>query len=182
MQKYGQHCSVKIETLSVGNEVYVNQFSCGNKTIDDYFRSKAARDQTAVTYMFIDEENDCLIACATIACSAIFTEDENEKQFSTILSAMEIKYLAVDERYQHMPYFPEKKSPTLSDMMFDYMLDYMEKMSHQKIGASKIVLYSVPKAVSFYKRHGFVEFGDMMYGDQGYFVDGCKPMYFDLND
>jgi len=26
-----------------------------------------------------------------------------------------------------------------------------------------------------------LEFGDTMYGDKGTFVDGCVPMYFDLN-
>lgn len=49
------------------------------------------------------------------------------------------------------------------------------------IGAAKIVLYAVPQAISFYKRHGFKEFGDTMYGDEGYYVEGCKPMYLDLN-
>ena len=61
------------------------------------------------------------------------------------------------------------------------MLYYMEEISHTQIGASKIVLYAVPKAIRFYKRHGFKDFGDTMYGDEGYYVEGCKPMFFDMN-
>lgn len=63
----------------------------------------------------------------------------------------------------------------------DYMISYMSDLSHEKIGAAKIVLYSVPQAISFYKRHGFKTFGKTMYGDEGYYVGGCEPMYFDLN-
>lgn len=68
-----------------------------------------------------------------------------------------------------------------TNYLFDYMISYMSKISHEVIGAAKIVLYAVPQAVSFYKRHGFKEFGDTMYGDEGYYVEGCKPMYLDLN-
>ena len=61
------------------------------------------------------------------------------------------------------------------------MISYMDDISHRIIWASKIVLYAVPQAISFYERHGFKEFGDTMYGDEGYYVEGCKPMFFDMN-
>lgn len=179
--KYGEEYSVSFQILNMENSRYVLNFHCGNRSLDYYFHNEALSDKTAVTYLFIDEESDCLMACVTIACSAIFTNGEPEPQFSTILSAMEVKYLATDEKYQHIPYSSESKSPSLSDCMFDYMLTYMEEISHTKIGASKIVLYAVPKAVNFYSRHGFKEFGDTMYGDEGYYLDGCKPMYYDMN-
>ena len=179
--KYGEQYSVDIQILTEENQKYVEGFSCGNPSIDTYFRMKAVSDRTSVTYLFIDTDEDKLIACVTIACSAIFTDNDQEDQFSTLLSAMEVKYLATDERYQHIPYTAESKNPSLSDCLFDYMLDHLEDISHTQIGASKIVLYAVQKAVGFYKRHGFKEFGDTMYGDQGMNVFGCKPMFFDMN-
>ena len=179
--KYGEQYSIKIQILSEKDKKYIEEFSCGNSSIDMYFRSEAISDRTSVTYLFIDKDDDKLIACVTIACSAIFTDNKQEEQFSTILSAMEVKYLATSEKYQHIPYTSKAKSPSLSDILFDYMINHMYNISHEQIGASKIVLYAVPKAITFYKRHGFKEFGDTMYGDEGYYVNGCKPLFFDMN-
>lgn len=181
MGKYGQDIKIGVEILTQDNKKYVKDFTCGNPSIDEYFRKDSFKDNTSVTYLYIDEASDKVVACITIACSAIFTEDDTEEQFSTILSAMEIKYLATSEEYQHLPYSPEKERLSLSDVMFDYMIYYMSDLSHEKIGAAKIVLYSVPQAVSFYKRHGFRQFGSTMYGDEGYYVEDCEPMYLDLN-
>ena len=181
MEKIGSNYSIDLQILNQSNKEYTKNFCCGNSEIDSYFRNRAAKDKTAVTYMYIDTDTNTLIACVTISCSAIFTESDEEQSFSTILSAMEVKYLAVDENYQHIPYFKDSERPTLSDQMFDDMIFRMYELSHSHIGASKIVLYSVPQAVNFYRKHGFKAFGESMYGDEGYYVQGCKPMYFDLN-
>lgn len=179
IKRYGNQIPVRIELLKPENKRYTKNFYCDNKAIDIYFRQLAPYDKTAVTYLFIDREKDYLIACVTIACSAIFTT-ETQDQFSTLQSAMEILYFAVDERYKHIPYI--KGSPlTLSHYILSYMLDQMREHSHTVIGASKVVLYSVPSAVRFYSRCDFKEFGETMYGDKGYFVNECIPMYFDLN-
>ncbi|MCD8048094.1 MAG: hypothetical protein LUG52_00535 [Clostridia bacterium] len=180
MKSYGEQIPIEVQILSVQNQKYVETFFCGNSSIDDYYRIEAAEDNTSVTYLFIDTENDRIISCITIACSAIFTDTDRVDTFSTILSAMEIKYFAVDEAYKHIPYTKNDRM-TLSHYIFRYMLNYMNDISHDCIGASKIVLYSVPSAINFYKRNNFKEFGDTMYGDEGYYVDGCLPMYYDLN-
>lgn len=180
MPQFGQQCSIKLKVLSGKDAKYLQNFSCGNKEIDRYFRDKALKDKTAVTYLYLDQNADALIACITLSCSAIFTEEVDVR--STVLSAMEIKYLAVDKNYQHLPYYQGKKRPTLSDMIFDNMIWNMRRMSLKHIGASKIVLYSVKRAITFYERHGFKKFRLEMYGDQGDYVISCCPMYFDLND
>lgn len=178
-KRYGKQIPIKIELLRPSNKHYTDYFYCDNEAIDTYFQKIAPYDESAVTYLFIDVEENSTIACVTLACSAIFT-NETEVQFSTIQSAMEILYFAVDENYKHMPYI--KGSPlTLSHYILSYMLNQMREYSHTVIGASKVVLYSVPTAVRFYARCDFKEFGDTMYGDKGYFVDNCIPMYFDLN-
>ena len=127
MKKYGQEYSIDIIVLTEDNKHYVENFSCGNYSIDEYFKKEAFADKTSVTYMFIDIDEDRLIACVTVACSAIFTESDTQLQFSTLLSAMEVKYLAVSEDYQHIPYKEGTIRPSLSDYMFDYMIDYLRK-------------------------------------------------------
>jgi hypothetical protein len=177
---YGEQIPIEMKILSLKNRKYIKDFFCDNISIDDYYRNKAAVDNSSVTYLFINTSDNSTIACVTIACSAIFTDTDEQDVFSTILSAMEIKYFAVDESYKHIPYV-KGSNLTLSHYIFSYMLEYMREISHDKIGASKIVLYSVPQAINFYKRCKFKEFGDTMYGDEGYYVKGCLPMYYDLN-
>lgn len=180
-KRYGEEIPIEIQILTQENKKYTETFFCDNESIDRYFRCIAPHDATAVTYLFIDTEYDALVACVTLSCSAIFEKaDEDIDQFSTILSAMEIKYFAVDETYKHRPYRKNAKL-SLSHYLMDYMLVMILRMSHEHVGAAKVVLYSVPEAVSFYRRCDFKEFGNTMYGDQGYYVDGCVPMYFDLN-
>lgn len=180
-KRYGEDIPIDVQLLTPQNKAYTQTFFCDNESIDHYFQEIAPYDSTAVTYLFIDTDHDALIACVTIACSAIFQRaQEEEELFSTILSAMEIKYFAVDESYKHLPY--KKKSPlSLSYYILVYMLKTMQDLSHDSVGAAKVVLYSVPTAVRFYKRCNFKEFGESMYGDEGAYVDGCVPMYFDLN-
>lgn len=178
-KRYGEDIPIEIQLLTPENKAYTDRFFCDYPSIDTYFQQAAPYDSTVVTYLFIDTEKDALISCATICCSAIFDQDDID-QFSTILSAMEIKFFAVDENYKHLPYKKNAKL-TLSHYILIYMLKMMRDLSHNSVGAAKVVLYSVPEAVRFYQRCNFKEFGDTMYGDKGTFVDGCVPMYFDLN-
>lgn len=180
MKLYGEQIPIEMQILSAKNKKYIKNFFCNNASIDNYFRNDAVRDKSSVTYIFIDTKNKTIVACVTIACSAIFTDTDRADVFSTILSAMEIKYFAVDESYKHIPYV-KGSNLTLSHYIFSYMLEYMKELSHNSIGASKVVLYSVPQAVNFYEKCKFKEFGDTMYGDEGYYVEGCLPMYYDLN-
>ena len=100
MVNYGHQCSIQRQILSEKHYEYLQNFTCGNKSIDKYFKEKASKDKTSVTYLFIDVNEKALIACITLSCSAIFTEEEDVK--STVLSAMEVKYFAVNKKYQHM--------------------------------------------------------------------------------
>ena len=49
-------------------------------------------------------------------------------------------------------------------------------------GANKIILYSVPDAVKFYERSGFKPFENYMLQSNERYLEGCIPMYFDLNE
>ena len=175
---YGQEIPVRIEVLAHANERMTRYFFCGNPAIDEYFRCFAADDATAVTYLVIDENNQKLLAALTIACSAIFLS--KKQQFSTLMSAIEVVYFAVDVDYQGLRYRPGDDR-SLSHYLFSYLIEMIRGISRDHVGAAKIVLYSVPEAFNFYRRLGFSTFGSTMYGDRGTFVKDCVPMYFDLN-
>ena len=175
---YGQEIPVRVEVLTPSNERLTRYFFCGNPAIDDYFRLYAADDAAAVTYLVIDENNDKLLAALTIACSAIFLS--KKQQFSTLMSAIEVVYFAVDVDYQGMRYRPGDER-SLSHYLFSYLIEMIRGISRDHVGAAKIVLYSVPEAWTFYRRLGFIPFHSAMYGDRGTFVKDCVPMYFDLN-
>lgn len=176
--EYGQQIPVRIEVLRPKNQRLTRYFFCGNPAIDDYFRLEAADDATAVTYLVIDENDEKLLAALTISCSAIFLSKKH--QFSTLMSAIEVVYFAVDVEYQGLRYRPGDQR-SLSHYLFSYLIEMMRDISREHVGAAKIVLYSVPEAWHFYKRLGFIPFTGGMYGDRGTFVRDCVPMYFDLN-
>lgn len=175
---YGNKIPVRVEVLSPENQKFCRLFCCGNSSIDNYFRGEALDDATAVTYLIIDDNQQKLLAAMTVACSAIFLS--KKKQFSTLLSAMEVVYFAVDMDYQGLRYRPGDER-SLSHYLFSYLIEMLRDISRTSVGAAKIVLYSVPEAENFYARLGFVPFHSSMYGDRGIFVRGCVPMYFDLN-
>lgn len=177
---YGEQISIDVQVLSSKNQKYIRYFNCNDDSINYYFRRQALKDKFSVTYLFIDINKDVAIACATVACSAILEKIDETQVSSTIISAMEIKYFAVSEYYQHMLYSKGSKL-TLSHYIFSYVIEHLREMSHNQIGASKIVLYSVSNSKNFYKRCKFKEFEDTMYGDEGKYRQKCTPMYYDLN-
>ena len=176
--EYGQQIPVRVEVLTEGNRIFCKDFFCGNPAIDDYFRFEALDDAAAVTYLIIDDDRQKLLAALTVSCSAIFLS--KRQQLSTLLSAMEVVYFAVDVNYQGLRYRPGD-GRSLSHYLFSYLIEMLRGISRNNVGAAKIVLYSVPEAENFYRRLGFVPFKSTMYGDRGTFVRGCVPMYFDLN-
>lgn len=175
---YGAQIPVRIELLTEENYKLTRYFFCGNPTIDDYFRLEALDDPAAVTYLVIDELNEKLLSALTISCSAIFLS--KKQQLSTLMSAIEVVYFAVDVDYQGLRY-RQGDTRSLSHYLFSYLIEMMRGISRTSVGAAKIVLYSVPEACGFYRRLGFLPFDGGMYGDKGTFVKGCAPMYFDLN-
>lgn len=177
MVQYGKDIEVSLEMLEERQPLHMD-FSCGNEQIDQYLHNRATEDNTGVTYLYVDKKASRVIAFCTLTCSAIFTATVEEK-YSSLIPAIEINFFATDENYQHLPY-DDTEGGSLSDYILDDMIVRIQEIAEKQVGASAIVLYSVPEAITFYERHGFASFGDFMFGDEGYFVDGCEPMYMML--
>ena len=94
------------KTLSIGGkEVKMACFPPAEAATAEQFEDRLEYYGNHFWLMF---DVDKLIAFVTIACSAIFTISDHE-QYSTVMPSMEVKFLAVDESYQHLPYNAMKK-------------------------------------------------------------------------
>ena len=154
-------------------------FSCGQHYIDNYFKSKMLCDTKSVPYCFwADDNRKELVGIAALSCSGIIIKSANSFH---ITPAIEVKIFAVDEKYQHKV-FPDadEDGGHWSDYCLNYLLYEINIITENVCGAEHVVLYSVPEAVSFYKRNSFESFTDLMQMPSNYFVDGCVPMFLNL--
>lgn len=77
--------------------------------------------------------------------------------------------------------YEQNSKDTLAQFILGHIINEISKISQNIIGSSKIILYSVPNAVNFYKKLFFNEFGNMWQGDEAPYLDGCVPLFFNLN-
>lgn len=171
-----------IYSLADSTDLKDISFHCGNEYIDSYYeKNKILSDDDAVTYCFwADESKKALVGIASLSCSGIIIRYND--QFH-ITPAIEIKVFAVDERYQHVK-FPDDEADdeefqNWSDYCLLYLLEIVDNI-RALCGASHLVLYSVPSAVKFYRRHRFLPFVEAMTQPSNYEVDECIPMFLNL--
>lgn len=177
---YGEEYKISFRKVDVNDADLLKEFKCEYSAIREFIRSKSLSSQEDVSYLFVDEENNCIIGFCAICCTGISITTSNRKgeRYRTYLPAAEIDYFAIDENYRSLPLDKESnRYETLSNALFAYILEHIKDVSKNIIGATYICLYSVPKAVSFYKRCGFEEFEPYMNSDEKPFVRGCTPMF-----
>ena len=133
-------------------DLYKVSFNCGQDGIDSYFEEKLLTDHDAVSYCFwTDASKQELVGIASLSCSGIIIQSRNH---FNITPAIEVKIFAIDEKYQHQA-FPDDDGGALnwSDYCLYYLLEKITDIAENICGASHVVLYSVPEAVSFYRRN-----------------------------
>lgn len=154
-----------------------NSFDCGNEALNQYLYERGYDDPTAVTYVALCTDNEDIIGYFSLSCGAIYqkiSSDPIEKYEH--YPAVEIKNFAVDIKYQHIQ---DKDGDTLSSLILQYVkqkliMDFTENIC----GANRILLYSVPDAVGFYKRAGFVDFARGFIKSNIRFLEGCWPLVY----
>lgn len=166
---------VEMRLLSECRELLKN-FDCENEVINDYFADKEEDDNDTVSFAFIDEEKKTLVALSSLSCSSIIMESGKKLH---LFPAVEIKMFAVNKEYQHKPVFPEDDQHW-SSYCLDKIIFHIRKFTNMYCGASRIVLYSVPKAESFYLRTGFRKFLEFMRPQDKSFLEDCIPMFMVL--
>lgn len=176
---YGENIRVTPERLSHSHCPLLDRFSCGNTVMDNFFKYTAIDSILDSAYAFIDYERNSLAAAASIACSSLQVVD-NGSYYDSV-PAVEIKYFAVDSRYQQLRFSADRDEGYFSDAVLSALIGFIYKFTDDYCAATHILLYSTPAAVHVYERNGFVkldESGIMVRHNR--FLDGCTPMMFVL--
>ena len=176
--KFGKDIPLIFRELNEDTKKYLSEYTCGNMGIDDHFHEKAINDKSTTTFLFIDKEESRAITCVSLSCSRIDYVHSIHGHEST--SAFEIKFFATDEDYQKRPY-DENNTTTLSKSIMNILIVFLKNTCRKYIGATHIVLYSVPKAKNFYLDCGFLEFEEYMEKKEEHFTHDCIPMYMPLD-
>lgn len=180
--EYGNEVNVEFHKLTTENHKLVKRFKCGNKNIDSFVRHQSLKDKETVSYFATDKERNVVIAVISINCTGILMRKPNKrKNYQYMVSAIEVKYFAVNNDYKHLKYSNDAHDYTLSHQIFMHYINDIINITNDVCGATKIVLYSVPQAHSFYKRCKFKDFENYMEKDEQPYLKGCKPMFLSLN-
>lgn len=171
-------CSM--EVVSDESASIFSGFTSGSPEIDRYFREAAAVDLRNVCYAYRNQENGDVIGLAALCCSGI---NLNNAGLVELIPSIKIDYFAVSEKYQDIE-LSESDDPEdhyyVSDAFLCLLIKEIRTITESYLGATHIVLYSVPEAVHFYKRNLFCDFKEFMKPEQYRYLDGCKPMYMAL--
>lgn len=155
---------------------FKDNFSSGNDSIDRKIYDNRYNNNF-VDYFVVDNKTDKIIAVYSLACSACIYSDHDKNHF---YSAIEIEFFAVDIHYQDIKAIDPDEG-CLSSIIFRSILSKIMDMSFEVIGATKIILYSVPNAVSFYQKNGFSEFEIDILKNTDWYTDECIPMYMHIS-
>lgn len=169
-----------MEAVSKNSASIFSAIACGNSEIDKYFHENVQYDAQNVCYAYINGENGDVIGLATLSCSGINIDSHN---LIELIPAVKIDYFAVSEKYQDIDISgssnPEDKY-YISDAFLCLLIQEIRNISESYIGATHIILYSVPDAIHFYERNLFLDFEEYMKPEQYGYLEGCKPMYMPL--
>lgn len=183
---------IKIESLTKENYYLVKDFCCGNEVFEEFLIKKSLTDYKTRTYIFVyhNEDKKILLGYFGLSASGISImndgrqdiEKAKAKKFN--MPAIEITHFALCEQFHHMFWDAEaeveKEKYYLSDILLLQLLKYIISDVLLVVGASFIVLYSVPEAESLYRRSEFVSFEDFMIPDNKRYLDECIPLYLKI--
>ena len=179
---YGVDYSITFRKVEPDDIEQIKKFDCGNKNINFFIQNECLESKKNVTYLFVDDASKDIIAFCSICCSGILLKDSDGKvRTFTNIPSVEIDFFAVDEKYSKMPLDKDStRYETLSRALFGLLIKYIENITRNYVGATHISLYSVPQAINFYKRSGFVEFDSYMQRDKKNYIARCTPMFLTL--
>ncbi len=165
--------------LTEDNAYLLNDFTCGDSDFDENIKERLLEDSQITSYLVVnsDQGHKETIAVYSICCSG-FIIQSSEKNY--IYPAVEIKYFAVSEEYQDLPFSNKAEDGCVSSVIFDQVIYRINEFTDNVCGADKIILYAVPRAVEFYQKSGFESFEEFMLQSDHRYLEGCVPMFMDL--
>lgn len=173
----GNSIKIDYQYLSNDNINLLDSFSCGNEVMDEYIKKKCLNDYSSVTRLAINAKNEEVICAYTLCCSSMIVESYT-KHYP--VSAVELKFFAVNEKYQDMPYSKDKEDGCLSNVLLSEVIERIFTFTDDFCGANLLVVYSTDEGVSFYRMNGFVNFPENVWRDNSRFIDDCTPLFLTL--
>ena len=158
------------------NQYLLDAFSCGNSGLDDTFRTSCADDETAVTKIVINNDNNDVICVYSLNCASMILENYGKHYPAP---SVEIKYFAVNSKYQDLKAIDEDDG-CLSNVIFYDVMRHIFDFTDDICGANFVLLYSTPEGESFYRKCGFIDFPLEVWRNDSRYLDGCVPLYFRL--
>ena len=172
------------DKFKVEYKALTDNFSCGNIIIDNFLKSDDALDENqGITYVLLSDEKDFIIGYYNISVGRV---DQIETIGDSVCyipmgGAVNINYLAVDERLQHTKVVDGQKF-----YFGDYILrDCEKRILHlrKQIGISFVTLYSTNEGYHLYhNRNCYEHFED----DMSTFVEetnvSCYKLYKWVDD
>lgn len=168
--------NIKIEPLTNLNINLVEGFSCGEIFFDEYLIEDSLYE-IPKTYLIICDNN--LLGYFSITATGLLHSEYENGELKQIYNkpAIEINYFAIDVNYQHKIISTENKL-YYSNLIFYNILYFINNIDI--LGFEFIVLYSVPSAINFYKKHGFKEFESYMSANDKQYLQGCTPLFIKI--
>jgi GNAT superfamily N-acetyltransferase len=182
---YACDYSMSFRKVDANDTELLSKFQCEYPAISDFIQNQSIESKDTVSYVFIDDANDRIMAFCAIRCTGISVNatDRRKRVFVTSIPAIEINYFAVDEEYRSLKLDENSnRYETLSRAFMLYMIEYIKTIASNYVGATHICLYAVTKAVNFYKRCGFEPFEEYMNHDELPFLRNCVPMFYVIDN
>ena len=145
----------------------ISGFESGYDVFDNHLHN---HDDADVIHYVLDSKTDDLVAYFSLIASALsYVVGEKTEG----IPAVELKMFAMDKKYQ---------GTGLSDLVFDNVIEAIEILTSEYIGAEIILLYSVPvdHIVELYVKKGFSMIDDSYLAFTSDFTRGCVPMFKSL--
>ena len=170
---------MKINKFKPEYKALAQSFTCGNIIIDHFLQSSDALDlNQGITYVLLSDDNDFIIGYYNISVGRIDQKEAtgNIIRYIPMGGAVNINYLAVDEKFQHTPLIENKKF-----YFGDYLLRDCERKILQlrkEVGISFVTLYSTQEGYHMYHdRNCYDDFEE----DMSTFVNesdySCRKLY-----
>lgn len=152
-QRFGVDFNITFRKLDITDYEMVQKFSCGNRALDDFIRHLCFNNKQYATYLFVENSTNTLISFCALSSKGITAYQEiNDKAYCTQFPAIEIEFFAVDDKYRKI-LIDKNSQPheTLSRTFLLVMLKQIDSVISTHVGVQYVCLYSVRKAVNFYK-------------------------------
>lgn len=175
---------ISFSEIHEGNKLILSNFHSGNDSIDSYFKGKceAITDTSAKSFVVTNDNTQngmpSVIGVYSLCCSGYVIDSHN---YFYIHPAVEIKYFAINEYYQDIQYSENTEEGCLSSNILATIIGRIISFTDSYCGANKVILYSVPEAEFFYQHMGFHLFANYMLKNNERYLEGCIPMYLDLD-